>query len=77
MVRQWAVQGQVAIHKRHPPFWIVRAPWKARGTAIAVRDLCVRSRSCGSLIGQSVITWIGVSKVSLLTSLLTTCQICE
>ncbi|CAI9600117.1 unnamed protein product [Staurois parvus] len=30
-----------------------------------------------SLIGQSVITCSVVSKMSLLTSLLTTCEICE
>ncbi|CAI9532831.1 unnamed protein product, partial [Staurois parvus] len=46
--------------------------------AIVVRDLCTRSQSCDqSLIGQSVITGRVVSKMSLLTSLLTTCEICE
>ncbi|CAI9608102.1 unnamed protein product [Staurois parvus] len=41
----------------------------AHGTAITVRDLCVRS--------QSLITCRVVSKMSLLTSLLTMCEICE
>ncbi|CAI9541526.1 unnamed protein product, partial [Staurois parvus] len=29
-INDWtvAVQGRVAIHKRLPPFWTVRAPWE-------------------------------------------------
>ncbi|CAI9560284.1 unnamed protein product [Staurois parvus] len=46
-------------------------------TPIAVRDLCVKSRFIRSLISQSVITCRVVSKMSLLTSLLTTCEIYE
>ncbi|CAI9612016.1 unnamed protein product, partial [Staurois parvus] len=43
-------------------------------TPIVGRDLCTRSRSCD---WPSVITCKVVSKMSLVTSLLTTCEICE
>ncbi|CAI9621224.1 unnamed protein product [Staurois parvus] len=43
--RMGAVQGRVAVYKRCLHSQSVRTTWE-HATLIAVRDLCVRSRSC-------------------------------
>ncbi|CAI9612887.1 unnamed protein product [Staurois parvus] len=83
-------QCRGAVYKWPPRPLLVRAPWERaahRSSARCVlrtqwntdrcmRPLCEVPIMC-SLIGQSVITYRVVSKMSLLTSLLTTCEICE
>ncbi|CAI9593350.1 unnamed protein product, partial [Staurois parvus] len=83
--RMGAVHERVAVYKRPPHSLPVRAPWERAamrsGALCVLRTQWNTDRCTGplcevpimsSLIGQSVITCKVVSKMSLVTSLLTT-----
>ncbi|CAI9594294.1 unnamed protein product [Staurois parvus] len=85
--RTVAVQGRVDVYKQPPAPCLCALPGSAQhrdpvpavssghsGTPIVGRDLCEVPIMIDC---QSVITCRVVSKMSLVTSLLTTCEICE